>query len=148
MARTGIDAMEVPTGFVRLRIVVDEEAAAVFLSEDTGESPRRVRQISDVEQVNDQKVTGFSPFDGERTAQIMHLGQVNIADIVCAVVVRDLPASPIEALDTKFSARLKRLHHWNVRMPAIVSFDRGIFRWLLHVKLERSHGDDDLPIQV
>src|SRR5262245_23545980 len=118
MTRIGIDAVEVPAGFVRLRIVVNEEATAVFLSEYTGESPRRVRQISDVEQINDQKVTRFSTFNGEGTAQIMHLGQVNIADIVCAVVVCNLPACPIETLDTEFSTRLKRLHHGDVGVPA------------------------------
>src|ERR1700730_842451 len=147
MARTRIDTVVVPAGLVRLRIVIDEETAAVFLGEDAGESPRGIGQISDVEQVNDQEVAGLSTFDGERTTQIMHFGQVNIADIVCAVVVRDLPPGPIKALDTKFSTRLKRLHHGNVRMPAIVSFNRGIFWWPLQIKLERSLRHDDLLIK-
>src|SRR5215469_18659312 len=144
MARTRIDTVVVPAGLVRLRIVVDEETAAVFLGEDAGESPWGIGQISDVEQVNDQEVAGLSTFDAERTAQIVHLGQVDITNIVCAIVVSDLPAGPVETLDAKFSARLKRLHHGNIRMPAIVSFDCSVFRRPLQIKLKRSLWHDDL----
>ena len=53
---------------MRLRIVVDEETASVFLGEDASESPRRVRQITDIKQVNDQEIAGLGTFDAERTA--------------------------------------------------------------------------------
>jgi len=60
--------VEVPAGLVRLRIVVDEETASVFLGEDASESPRRVRQITDIKQVNDQEIAGLGTFDAKRTA--------------------------------------------------------------------------------
>src|SRR6266446_3485280 len=75
----------------------------------------------------------------------MHLGQVDIANVVCTVVVKDLPAGPVETLDAKFSTRLEHFHHRNVGMPAIMSFDPRIFRWSLQIELERSLRHDDLP---
>src|ERR1700730_6987587 len=128
MARSRIYPVEVPAGLVRLRIVVDEETATVFLGEDPGEPPRRARQISAIEQINDQQIVGLIAFDAGRTTQITILRQIDIANIVCAVVVKDLPARPVEALDAKFSTRLERFHHGNIWMPAIVSRARGIFR--------------------
>src|ERR1700730_14979339 len=68
MARTRIDPVEVPAGLARLRIVVDQETAAVFPGEDSGESPRRVRQITDIKQANDQEIAGLGTFDAKRTA--------------------------------------------------------------------------------
>src|SRR5947208_14049790 len=68
----------------------------------------------------------------------MHLGQVDIANVVCTVVVKDLPAGPVETLDAKFSSRLEHLHHRNVGIPAIMSFDPRICRWSLQIELESS----------
>jgi hypothetical protein len=148
MWRELVYAVEVPAGLVRLRIVIDEKTAAVFLGEDAGESPRRVRKITDVEQVDDQQVAGLGTFDTERAAQVMYLGQIDVANVVCAVVVEDLPPGPVEALDAKFSTRLEHFHHRNVGMPAIVSFDPRIFRWSLEIELERSLWHDDLLIKT
>src|SRR6202048_2613299 len=67
----------------------------------------------------------------------MHLRQIDIANIVCAVVVKDLPARPVEALDAKFRTRLERFHHGRIWMPASVSLDRGLFRRPLSANLER-----------
>jgi hypothetical protein len=38
-------------------------AHALSSGEDSGEPPLRVRQISDIEQINDQEIAGLSAFD-------------------------------------------------------------------------------------
>lgn len=68
MARARIYAVEIPARLVCGWVVIDEKAAAVFLGEDSRESPRRVRQVSDIEQVNDEKIAGLGAFDAERAA--------------------------------------------------------------------------------
>jgi len=110
VTRTRIDPVVIPDRLARLRIVVDEKSAAVLLGKDAGEPPGRIREITDVEKVDDHQVTGFGSVDPERSAQIMDFCQVDVADVVSAVVGSNLSARPVEAFDPEFRPRFIRFH--------------------------------------
>ena len=97
--RRGVDAVEVPDGLGRVGIMVGEEATAVIAGEDAGESPLVAPQAADVEDVDDQDVARLGPLDFDRSAQHVHDGQVDVADVVRAVVVLDLAVGPVLAFD-------------------------------------------------
>lgn len=87
----------------------------------------RVRQGAEVEQIDDQKVAGIRAFDLEETAEIVHAQQVHVADVARAIVVADLPARPVVALEPECVARLEGADEWDIRMPTIVGLDRLAF---------------------
>src|SRR5215469_747654 len=120
MTRACIDPVEVPDRFTRLWIMVYEKSAAVLPCEDAGESPGRIWQITDVEKINDHQIAGFGSFDPERPAQIVDLCEVDVADVVGAIVRGDLPSRPVEAFDSKLRSWFIRLHQRNVGMPSIM----------------------------
>ncbi len=64
-----------------------------------------IGQIADVEQIDDEQVARLGSFDAERTAQVMHFRQINVANIIGAVAVEDLAPGPIETFDAEFSRR-------------------------------------------
>jgi hypothetical protein len=63
---------------------------------------------------------GFGSFDPKRSAQIMDLCEIDVANVVGAVVGSNLSARPVKAFDPEFRARLEGFHHRNVRVPTIV----------------------------
>src|SRR5215468_9893991 len=120
MPRTRIDSVEVPDRFARLWIMVHEKSAAVLPREDAGETPGRIWQITDVEKIDDHQIAGFGSFDPERPAQIVDLCEIDVADVVGAIVRGDLPPRPVEAFDPELRSRFIRLHQRNVGMPSIM----------------------------
>src|SRR6185437_2261688 len=102
MPRGRIDAVEIPTGLSGLRIMIDEETAAILARKNAGEAPRRCRQIADIEEIDDQQIARLRAFTTERPAKIMNLGEIDIAHIVCAVIVFDLAAGPVKTFDPEF----------------------------------------------
>ena len=91
-----------------------EKAAAIFQGEDAGEAPLRILEPADVVDVDHQQIAGLGPLDPERPAQIVHLGQVDIPDVIGRVVILDLPAGPVVALDPKLVARLEHFDDGDV----------------------------------
>ena len=122
VSRAGVDPVIVPDCFARMRIMVDEKPAPVLLGKNSGETPGQVRQIADVQQIDDHQIAGFGAFDPKWSAQIMHLGQIDVANVIGAVIGGDLATRPIEAFDPEFCSRLIGFHHRNVGMPAVVGF--------------------------
>lgn len=45
--------------------------------------------------VDDEKITGFGAFDIKRASEVVDFGEINIANIVCTVVVSNLSSSPV-----------------------------------------------------
>ena len=66
-------------------------------------------------------LTLLGSFDADRAAQVVDLGQVDDVDVLCAVVVLDLAARPIDALDSELRAGLHPRDDGDVRMPAVVN---------------------------
>lgn len=99
VSAAAVDAVKVPDGLGRLRVVLLEEAAAVGLGEDAREAPGRVLKGLHVGDVDHEQVAGFSALDVKGTSQVVNLGQVDVAHVVGAVVVADLAARPVEAFN-------------------------------------------------
>jgi hypothetical protein len=100
--------------------VVGEEAAAVLACEDAREPPLRVGQDSHVQDVHHQQVAGFGTLYADGPAEIVHLREVDDLDVVRRIVIGDLTAGPVHALDPKLIAGLHPGHHGNVGVPAVV----------------------------
>ena len=82
--------------------MLDQKPPSVLFGKDTGKAPRRILQVADVEEIDDQQISGFGPFNRKGSAQIMYLSQVNIANVVGAVIGSNLPSRPIEAFNPEF----------------------------------------------
>ena len=120
VAGIGVDALKCPSTPSAPREMIGQEAAAVLLGEDAGEAPVALRQRADVEDVDHQQVAGLRALDPDRAGQVVHLGEIDIAHVVGVVVVLDLAAGPVEALDAELIAGLDPGDHRDVRMPAVV----------------------------
>jgi hypothetical protein len=82
------------------------EAAAVGLREDSGIAPALTGSVADllrhrteVKDVDDEQIARLGTLDVERPGQHVRMRQVDISDVVCGVVVADLPVGPFPAFD-------------------------------------------------
>lgn len=116
MAATAVYPVKVPDRLGGPRIVLIQKAAAVFFGEDAGESPRRVFEGLHVCNVDNEHVAGFCTLDLKRASQIMDLGEVDVMDVVCAIIIANLAAGPVEAFDFD-------------RLPAFNLANRGDWTW-------------------
>lgn len=106
MATAAVDAIKVPDGFGRLGIVVFEETATIATIKDSSKAPRRVLKRLYVANVDYKKIARLSALDVKRAGQVVDLGQVDVADIVGAIVVANLSASPVDAFNLDSLSRL------------------------------------------
>ena len=113
-------AVEVPDRLLCLWEMIGEKPAAVVAREEAVEAPLAFAEGADVEDVDHQQIAGLRPFDADRTAEKMHLGQIDVTHVLGVVVILDLSAGPVIALDDEVVARLDLRHHRNVRVPAVV----------------------------
>jgi hypothetical protein len=137
----GEHAFEVPDRLLRMREMLGQEAAAVLLGEESVEAPEAFRLRADVEQIDHQQVAGLGTLHADRTRQEMHRRQVDVADVVGAVVVLDEPAGPVVGLEDEVVAGLDPASHRHVRMPAVVDV-LVLVRRLLEIDLDQGfrHG--------
>ena len=143
MARRGIDAFQVPDGFVRVGVVLGEKTAAVFAGEQTGKSPLGIFERTDIQDIDHQQIAGFDAFHTDRAGQVVNLGEIHIAHVIGGIVVGDLRTGPVHALHDEIVTRFYPCHHGNVRMPTIVN--AGIlFRCLGKIDFDQCIGHDSL----
>ncbi|KAJ3472235.1 hypothetical protein NLG97_g11165 [Lecanicillium saksenae] len=110
-----IDAIKVPDGLGRLWIMLIQEAASVLLGKDAGEAPGGVFKRLHVGDVDDKQIAGLSALDFKRPSQIMDLGEIDIANVVGAVIVANLTTRPVQAFDLNSLAGLNRANAGNYR---------------------------------
>lgn len=82
-----------------------------------------------IEDVDHEEVARLGALHADGAGEIVHGGQVDIADIVGGIVVGDGAAGPVHGLDDEVGARLDPGGDRNVRVPAIVQklvFRRGL----------------------
>lgn len=101
MAGAAEDALEVPDRLGGLWVDVVEKPATVFFGEDAGEAPGLVLKGLDVLDLDEQDVAWFGVFDLKGSAEVVDFSQVDVADVVGAVVVADLAAGPVDAFDLR-----------------------------------------------
>ena len=79
-----------------------------------------LRDRSDIQDVDDQQITGLGTFDGEGARELVHHGQVAVADVVGVIGVDDGAVEPLLGFDAEAVARLHRCHRGNIGMPSVV----------------------------
>ena len=72
---------------------------AIASVKDAGEPPRPVLERLDVHDLHQQQIAGLGALHLERPREVVDPGEVDVADVVGAVVVLDLAAGPVQALD-------------------------------------------------
>ena len=87
---------------------------------------------------------GFGSFDPKRSAQIMDLCEIDVANVVGTVVGSNLSACPVKAFDPEFRARLEGFHHRNVRVPTIVGLYLCRFGGRLEIGVKGNFGHHSL----
>src|SRR5699024_1994553 len=144
---------EVPDGLIGIGVVVGEKAATVDLREDSGVSPPLTAVIAlglwyraDIDDVDDQQVTGLGAFDGEGAGEHVVEIQVDIAHVVGRIVVADLAVGPLLALHAEGGAGFDRGCRRDVRVPAVVSGDRLVGHRFVVVSADNYLGPRDSPI--
>ena len=103
----GLAAGEVPDHLVGVGELLGQEPAAVLGGEDAGVAPALagqragvlLRDRADVEDVDDQQVSGLGALDPDRAGEHVHRRQRRVADVVGGVVVVDRPVEPLPAVD-------------------------------------------------
>src|SRR5690606_39259768 len=103
----------------RVREVIGQKAAEFRLAENPGIAPFLILEWADVENIDNQQVAGLSAGDADRSGQMVARRQIDIANIVGAVIVGDLAAGPVEAFDAEGISWPDHRGHRNIRMPAI-----------------------------
>ena len=118
MARGAVDAFEIPDRFCsayhelvdgrhsmmrerfsRLRIDLIQESTTIFFCEDTSKPPWLVFERLNILNIDDQDITRFRRLDLEWTRQIMHTSEIDVANVVCTVVIANLSSGPVYAFD-------------------------------------------------
>jgi len=79
---------------VRGGIDLIQKAATILSVENAGEAPGSVLEWLDIHYLNKEEVAWLRALNLEWPGKIVHPGQVDISDVVCRVVVANLPASP------------------------------------------------------
>ena len=125
--------------------MIGQEAAAVGLVEDPRIAPAGLRQRADVENIDDQKVAGLRALDLDRAEKMVAALQIDVAHVVGAVVVDDLPARPVQAFDDEVRAGPHRGSRRNVGVPAVVGPDVLIFGGLRDIDLNQRIGHGSSP---
>lgn len=95
----GVDPLEIPDGLGRLGVVIREEAPAILLGEDAGESPFVSLEGPDIENIHHQNVARLSSVHPDRPTQDMDDFKIHIGDILRIIVVLDLAIGPVFAFD-------------------------------------------------
>ena len=113
-----IDTVKVPNSLGCLGVVVFEETTAILAVKDTGESPRRVVEWLHVSNIYNKKVAWLGTLDVEGTGEIMHLCEVDLSNIVGAVIVPNLATGPVDALNFDSLARLNATDSGNCKKKA------------------------------
>jgi hypothetical protein len=122
-------AGEVPDHLVGVGELLGQEAAAVLGGEDARVAPSLacqrtgvlLRDRADVQDVDDQQVTGLGALDRDRAAEHVHRGQRCIPDVVGRVVVVDRPVEPLPAVDPEGVVGADGHLGRDVGVPAVVT---------------------------
>mmetsp|Transcript_20753 Transcript_20753/g.67150 ORF Transcript_20753/g.67150 Transcript_20753/m.67150 type:complete len:531 (-) Transcript_20753:214-1806(-) len=83
VARAAVDALKVPDGLGRLRIVVSQEPPTIVFVESAAEAPFVALQRSQVQDFNLEKIAWLGRLDCNRATQVVHLREVDVFDVVC-----------------------------------------------------------------
>jgi len=86
-------------GNIRFRIYLVQETASIVFTEDSCKSPRGVFERLNILDFNEKDVAGFGSLNLKWSGQVMDLSQVDVLDIIGAVVVLDLPTCPVETFN-------------------------------------------------
>ena len=84
---------------LRFGVYLIEEAAPVLARKHAREPPWLLLKRLHVYNLDEQHVARLRGLDLERPAQVVDFGEVDVLDVVGAVVVLDLPARPVDAFD-------------------------------------------------
>jgi hypothetical protein len=79
----------------------------------TSETPRRILKRLHVLNFNDKHITRLGSLNLKGSSEVVDLGQVYVADVVCRIIVLDLAASPVDTLDLYCLAVLDRSRERN-----------------------------------
>lgn len=76
-----------------------QKPAPIFLRKNPRETPQLVFQRLHVLDIDEEHIAGFCAFDFEGPSEVMHLCQIDVSHIVGRIIVLNLPARPVDALD-------------------------------------------------
>jgi hypothetical protein len=65
----------------------------------TSETPRVVLQRLHILNINNEHVARLGSFDLEGSGEVVDFGQIDVANIVCRIIVLDLAARPVDTLN-------------------------------------------------
>ena len=86
-------------GYPRIGVYLSQEPTAVVPIEHAREAPRLLLERLHILNLHDKDVTWFGGLDLEGPGQIVNLGQIDVLHVIGTVVIADLAAGPVDALD-------------------------------------------------
>ena len=76
-----------------------QETTSIFFREDTCKAPGFILEGLYVHDLDQQEVPWLGALDFKGTRQVVNPGQVDVPDVICAVIVAYLAAGPVQAFD-------------------------------------------------
>lgn len=101
------------TGDSRFRVYLVQKATTIIFVENPRESPRLILEGLHILNLNYQNVARFGSLNLERTAQIVDFRQIDVLHIIRAIVVANLPTSPVDAFNLYNFTVLDRAAEWD-----------------------------------
>jgi hypothetical protein len=115
-----INSFKVPNSLCCLWIKIVQEATSIPFIKYTRKSPWPLLKWLYIQNLHNQQITWLRALDIKGTSQVMDFGQVNIDNVVCAIIVADLAARPVHAFDFRGGVERDRGDGRDVWMPTIM----------------------------
>src|SRR5690606_7238651 len=96
--------------------------AEFFLAEYTGVAPTLIIKDANVQNIDDDDITWLSALDAYGTRKMVTWSEIDIANVVGAIVIADLAARPVEALNPERISWRDFCNHRNIRMPSVYDY--------------------------
>lgn len=86
-------------GDIRFRIQFIQESTPILPVKDAGKPPGLVLERLNILNLYNEHISRLGGLDLKRPRKVMDLGEVDVLDVVCGIVVLDLTTGPVETFD-------------------------------------------------
>jgi len=141
VAGGAVDALEVPDGFGGLWVDFVQEASTIIFREHAGEAPWLVLEGLYILDVDQKNITRLGGLDLEWSSEVVNSSQIYISDVIRRIIVLDLSACPVDALDLDCFLVLDLLARRDVWVPTVMQVRK--FSWV-RLKVDLNSGSQRL----
>lgn len=95
MATGAIYTVKIPNRLGGMGVVLFKETATILAGEDASKAPWGVIERLDIGDVDNKKISRLCALNVKWARQVVDFGEIDVSNIIGAVIVADLTTSPI-----------------------------------------------------